>query len=164
MADVNPSTMNAISTRTFAPVNTFCTRATRCTPKILSTVNTTTSPQATTCAPPNRSVHSPDPSDHGRILLVQGREEVSQVIGKRQRRRGDGRGESGEERNPAGHESPGGAEGARQVDVLAAGAGEVDAELGIAERAAQSARRAPTTQIQEPGWANRARRRGIRCW
>ena len=62
---VNPSTMKASSTRTFAPVKTFCTRATRCTPRMFSTVKTATSPQATACAPPSRMAHSPEPAITG---------------------------------------------------------------------------------------------------
>ena len=53
--------------------------------------------------------------------------EMSQIIGKCQRGGGDGRGESGKERDPTGHESPGGPEGLREINVLAAGAGKVDA-------------------------------------
>ena len=147
---VNPSTMKASSTSTFAPVRTFCTRATRCTPKMFRTVKTATSAagHGLRSAQPDGPFARAD--DHRSVLLAQGREEVPQVFGKRQRGRGDGRGESGEERSPAGHESPGGAEGARQVDVFAAGAGEVDAQLGITDRAQERARcrRPPRSENQ----------------
>ena len=72
---------------------------------------------------------------HARVFQMERRKELRQIVRERQSRQGDGRRESREERNPAGHESPGGAEGLREVNVLAAGAGHVDAELGITERA-----------------------------
>ena len=45
-----------------------------------------------------------------------------------------GRGEAGEEGDPSRHEAPLRAEGVGEVDVLAAGAREVDAQLGVAQR------------------------------
>src|SRR5262249_504486 len=62
---------------------------------------------------------------------------ISQVIRKGQSRGGDGCGESCEERNPAGHEAPGGTEGARQVNILTPGAWKINAQFGVAERTAK---------------------------
>ena len=57
--------MNATSTSTFKLVRTFCTRATRWTPKTFSTVNTATSAAASHCAPPRCSAQSPEPAITG---------------------------------------------------------------------------------------------------
>jgi hypothetical protein len=73
-----------------------------------------------------------------RVFLFQGGEEVAGIVGKGQRGDGDGRGEAGEKAGPAAHETPGRSEGAGQVDILAAGGREVDAQFGVAEGAGQS--------------------------
>ena len=103
---------------------------------------------ATICAPPNLNSHAPDPIDMLRAVQPQAEKEMSEIIGEGQRGGGDGRGESGEEGNPSGHESPGGAVGLGQVDVFAAGAGEVHSQFGVAERAGQRAHRADAPDQQ----------------
>src|SRR5215212_451717 len=68
-----------------------------------------------------------------RALLLDCGEEIANIIGEGERG-GCNRGrKSGEERNPAGHESPGGAVCSREIDVLASRARKVDPQLRVAE-------------------------------
>ncbi len=76
-----------------------------------------------------------------RLLLRANLAHVAQIVGEGECRDGDGRGKSGEERNPSAHESPGGTVGACEINVFAAGAGQVHAELGVRERSEQRADR-----------------------
>ena len=64
----------------------------------------------------------------------------------------------GEEGDPAGHEAPLRPEGVREIDVLAAGAGKIDAQFGIAQGAGKGEQRAhrPAGKNQ-PGAAEIAR-------
>ena len=118
-------------------VSTFCTLAVRPTPRQFSTVNAAISADAVIWPAPRRERKCAAADHQCRVGLLQRREEIAEVIGKGQRGGGDGRGEAGEERDPSGHEAPLGPVGVRQVHILAAGTGKIDAEFGIAERAGQ---------------------------
>ncbi len=59
----NASTMKETRVNTLAPVSTFCRRATRCTPKMLIVVNSSTSRQAAACAQPKVNFQSPEPNN-----------------------------------------------------------------------------------------------------
>ena len=83
---------------TFAPVKTFCTLRYALHAKNIEHGEEATNPQATACAHPNVN----RPFARTAIALrafswIRRREELRQIFGKRQRGRGDGRGESGEE-------------------------------------------------------------------
>ena len=71
---------------------------------------------------------------------------MAEVIRENQSGCGDRRGKPREERDPAGHESPGRPISACEVDILAAGARKIDTKLGIRKRAGESEERA-----DEPG-------------
>ena len=86
------------------------------------------------------------------------RKKVADVVGENQRGRSDGSGKPGEKRDPAGHESPSGSVGAREVDILSAGAGKVDAQLGVADCAGQCEQRSDEPGCQDELGA--AQRRG----
>src|SRR5215831_13760110 len=64
---------------------------------------------------------------------------MTEIVAKRERGSRNGRGESGEEGNPSGHEAPGGAEGSGEIDVFAAGTGEIDPKLGVTNGAQKRA-------------------------
>ena len=84
-----------------------------------------------------------------RVFLFQGGEEVAGIVGKGQRGDGDRRGETGEETGPAAHEAPGRSEGSGQIDILAAGGREVDAQFGVTEGAGQGEHRAGEPDQQD---------------
>src|SRR5712692_3960149 len=68
-------------------------------------------------------------------------EEVSEIRGNTESSGGNGRGEAREERYPPGQESPNRSPRLGEVNVFAAGAREVDAQLRVAERAGQGQNR-----------------------
>src|SRR4051812_48317100 len=74
---------------------------------------------------------------------------MREIRRKSQRGGGDGCGESGEERGPSGHEAPHGSEGLGEVNILAAGTGEVDPELGVTHRSQKGANAADGVDPQD---------------
>ena len=61
---VKPRTTKPRMTRTLVAVSTFCTRATRATPKQLSRVKAAIRAQAINCPPPSLSDSGPEPTTH----------------------------------------------------------------------------------------------------
>src|SRR5215472_8583731 len=64
---------------------------------------------------------------------------MPEIVREGQCRSRDRGGESGKEGYPPAHEAPGRTVSLREINILAAGAGKVDAQLGVTECAGQSA-------------------------
>ncbi len=72
-----------------------------------------------------------------RVALAEIGEKVGQIIREGERRGGDRGRKAGEEGDPSGHESPLGPVGVRKIHVFAAGAGKVDAQFRVTQRAGE---------------------------
>ena len=132
-----PMTTKPTITTSLVVVRTFCTLAVRPTPRQFRMVNAAINADAVSLSGAEVQGESAAADHYGRVGLLEGGKEITEVIGKCQCGGGDGGGEAGEEGYPAGHESPLGTVGVGEVDILAARTGEIDAEFGISEGAGE---------------------------